>query len=128
VIVDRLVGVYDADGSIRGELTYFIGARLGRSHCALCDITHGRVRERADWKACRSALPVPVELFHRDDQPTAARTAAGTDPPYVLAGSGAELVLLLDAAAIERCDGDLDAFTDALDAAVLHRGLAWPPG
>jgi hypothetical protein len=28
-------------------LSSFIGARLGRAHCALCDITHGLVRERA---------------------------------------------------------------------------------
>jgi hypothetical protein len=35
VILRRLVGVYNADGSVRGELTYFINARLGRAHCAL---------------------------------------------------------------------------------------------
>jgi hypothetical protein len=49
--IRRLVGVYNANGSVGGELAYFIGARLGRAHCALCDITHGLVRERATWKA-----------------------------------------------------------------------------
>jgi hypothetical protein len=39
--VVRLVGVYDADGTPRGEIAYWVGARLGRTHCALCDITHG---------------------------------------------------------------------------------------
>ncbi len=38
--VVRLIGVYDADGTLRGELGYWVGARLGRRHCSLCDITH----------------------------------------------------------------------------------------
>src|SRR6478735_10675397 len=73
----RLIGVYDADGTVRGELAYWVGARLGRAHCALCDITHGLIRERADWKACRASLPVPFDTFHRDDQPEAVRGAIG---------------------------------------------------
>ncbi|MBA2282333.1 MAG: hypothetical protein H0W25_14065 [Acidimicrobiia bacterium] len=35
--ITRLIGVYDADGSVLGELSYFLKARLGRAHCALCD-------------------------------------------------------------------------------------------
>lgn len=41
--LQRLVGVYDADGTVLGELSYFVKARLGRAHCSLCDITHGVV-------------------------------------------------------------------------------------
>ena len=67
--VTRLIGVYDADGTVLGELSYFLRARVGRAHCALCDITHGRVRERDDWRAERDRLPVPFTTFHRDDQP-----------------------------------------------------------
>lgn len=125
--VRRLIGVYDADGSIRGELAYFIGARLGRAHCALCDITHSLVRERADWKECRATLPVPFELFHRDDQPEDARSI-GVDAPYVLADTGAALEVVLDRLALEGCDGDLDAFRRALDRAFAQRGLTWSPG
>jgi len=124
--VERLIGVYDADGTVRGELTYFIGARLGRAHCALCDLTHGRVRKRSDWKECSAALPVPFELYHRDDQPDAARAVA--EPPCVLADTGTDLVLVLDAAALEACAGDLDAFNAALHDALAHQGLTVPPG
>lgn len=57
----RLVGVYDADHTLRGELSYWVGARLGRAHRALCDITHGTLRVKADWRACRSGLPVAFD-------------------------------------------------------------------
>ena len=66
VNVVRLVGVYNADGTVFGELSYFVGKRLGRAHCALCDITHGLVRERPAWQECVAALPVPFEMFHRN--------------------------------------------------------------
>ena len=124
--VRRLVGVYDADGTLRGEVAYWIGARLGRSHCALCEITHSSVRKRSDWQACRTDLPVPFELFHRDDQPADVRAAAGTEAPYVLADTGSEFVLLLDGDALDACAGAVDAFADALEAARQRNGLAWP--
>lgn len=83
--IQRLVGVYDAEGTMRGELTYWVGARLGRSHCALCDITHGLARERSEWKACQAGLPVPFDVYHRNDQPDAIRVATSNVVPVVVA-------------------------------------------
>ncbi len=87
----RLVGVYDADSTVRGELAYWVGARLGRRHCSLCEITHGSVRQRPEWKACQAGLPVPFDTFHRDDQPDAIRVAAGGQAPVVVAETDAGL-------------------------------------
>lgn len=81
----RLIGVYDADGTWRGELAYWIGARLGRRHCSLCDITHGSVRARPEWVACKAGLPVEFVTFHRNDQPDEVRAAAGGRAPAVVA-------------------------------------------
>ena len=33
---ERLVGVYDADGGIRGEVAHVLGHLVGRTECALC--------------------------------------------------------------------------------------------
>src|SRR4029079_9451706 len=81
----RLVGVYDADGTLRGELSYWVGARLGRRHCSLCAITHGSVRERSERKSCKAGLPIPFDTYHRNDQPEAIRSAAGGLLPTVIA-------------------------------------------
>ena len=43
--IERLIGVYDADGGLRGELAYVLGHLAGRAECALCDITHSAVRK-----------------------------------------------------------------------------------
>ena len=121
----RLVGVYDADGTLRGELTYFVGARLGRAHCSLCDITHGLVKERGDWQACRAGLPVPFDTVHRDGLP-ASLVDFDAAYPYVAAETDEGPVLLLDADALEACDGDPEALVAAVEAAVAERGLDWP--
>lgn len=122
----RLVGVYDADGTLRGELAYWVGARLGRRHCSLCDITHGAVRERPEWKACRADLPVPFATFHRNDQPDPVRAAAGGRAPVVLAETGAGMTVLLWPPELEACDGSADRLVDAIEGAAARLALTWP--
>lgn len=121
--VVRFVGVYDADGTLTGELSYWVNARLGRAHCALCDITHGTFRERAEWRACRDELAVPFDTYHRDDQPEAVRAVSEGVVPTVLAETAVGLVVLLGPDEIEGCSGSVEAFDAALDAALARHGL-----
>lgn len=116
--VVALTGVYDADGTPLGELSYFVGARLGRAHCSLCDITHGLVRAKPAWNECRAALPVPFETFHRDDVPDAVRAAAAGELPTVVArlADGSHEVLLTPDE-LDACRGSLDAMLERLAAA-----------
>ena len=113
--VVRYVGVYDADGSVLGELSYFVRARLGRAHCSLCSITHGRVRERADWRAARDALDVPFETYHRDDAPADVLAAAGGALPVVVAEhDDGSLSVVATAAQLDACDGSPSALVSLL--------------
>jgi hypothetical protein len=102
--IRRLIGVYDADGSVLGELSYFLRARVGLAHCALCDITHGRVRERDDWRACRDALPVPFETFQLDDE---------------------SIVVLATGDDLEACAGSPERLADHLQRAAERDQLVW---
>ena len=123
--INRLIGVYNANGTLSGELAYFVGKRLGRAHCALCDITHGLVRERKDWQACRSRLPVPFDTFHLDDVPPAVR-AAFDGAPVVLAQTPDDVTVLLTSDELESCHADPERLIAALDASVRAHGLSWP--
>ena len=64
----ELVGVYHADGSLLGELRYVWGKMRGTAHCALCDITHGAIREKASFRACREGQPIPLRNVHLDER------------------------------------------------------------
>lgn len=44
----RLIGVYDARGSLLGEVAYLWGKVRGTRHCSLCDITGGSVDRLGD--------------------------------------------------------------------------------
>jgi hypothetical protein len=123
--IQRLVGVYDADGSRRGEIAYWVGARLGRAHCALCDITHGTFRERSEWRECRAGLPVPFETYHRDDQPDDVRQATQGRVPNVVAVTDRGIVVLLGPDGLAACGGSVDDLAQAIDDAVVAAALAW---
>jgi hypothetical protein len=124
-LVHRIVGVYAADGSLRGEVSYWIGARLGRAHCALCDITHGTFREKSAWRACRESVPVPVTMYHRDDQPAAVRAATRDVDPVIVAETDSGVVVLLGPDALAACSGAPEVLVDAISDAVDRAGLRW---
>ena len=121
--VRRFVGVYDADGTVRGELSYFFRAQLGRAHCALCDITHGNVRERRDWREARDALTVPFVTYHLNDQPPAVRAAAGGVAPVVVAETDDGVVVLLGPDDLESCEASPARLIDAVRHAAEERDL-----
>ena len=127
-----LVGVYDADGSLVGELRYWIGARFGRTHCALCDITHTSVRERRAWRDCRSGLAVPFETVHRDERTPEIVAASRDLAPVVVARTddgGVHLLLAPEAVAGAAGASDpIAALLDAVEAAGTAAGLVWPGG
>ena len=120
--VRELIGVYDADGTLLGEARYWIGARFGRSNCALCEITHGLFTERADWRRRRDQLEVGFRTFHRDDAPEDV-LAVGAGVPCVVARTDRGLVALLGPEELDACSGDVEAFHRALSQACAERQL-----
>ena len=124
--IERLIGVYDADGTLRGEVAYWIGARLGRRHCSLCDVTHGTFTEKTAWKRCRSSLPVSFDTYHRDDQPDDVRRASGNMAPVVIAETSTGFVVLLDDTRISSVGGDPSRLVALISEAVDTAGLDWP--
>ena len=102
----EVVGVYDAKGSVAGELAYVFGKLVGRRHCALCDITHGALRRRRSFDAVTESLDVPFDLRHLDElTPDIAEAVAGR-PPRVFGRTSDGLVLLADADELEGCGSE----------------------
>lgn len=118
--VAEVLGVYDADGGVRGELAYVVGHLLGRTECSLCDITHSTVRRKPQWDAMTSRLPVPVRLAHRNETTAAEQAACASVGLPVVLGATADggHVVLLDRETLASLDGSVDAFEAALRRAL----------
>ena len=39
--MQKIIGIYNANGSLLGEMRYVFDKVFLKKHCALCDITHG---------------------------------------------------------------------------------------
>ena len=111
----KLIGVYDADATLVGELSYWIGARFGARHCSLCDITYSLFRKKSQWRECQSRLEsdlhVEFETFHRNDQPEDVRTCIdGKYPAVVMRGDDGKVSIFMSASEIDACDKSPERF------------------
>ena len=111
------IGVYNADASVWGEVSYWFGARIGVRHCSLCDVTHGLFRKRADWVQCTESLGVAFTTYHRDDAPQDVLTATNGNYPIVLGRTTSSLEVVLNNAQIEACNGSPESLIAALQTA-----------
>ena len=103
--IDELVLVYAADAGRMSALVDSARKLLRLKGCTLCSITHGLAGEKDEWQDCRAALGVPVNYYHRDDQPAPIREATDDRLPCVLARVGQEYRTLLTPESLERCNG-----------------------
>jgi hypothetical protein len=112
--VTEFIGVYDADATLVGEVSYWIGARLGTRHCSLCELTHGLFTVKNEWKECRRSLSVPVVTYHRNDAPADVLAAAAGVFPVVLERTAAGLSVFLTAAELDGLSGSTERFAATL--------------
>lgn len=110
----EFIGVYDADSTLIGEVSYWIGARLGRRHCSLCEITHGLFTKKAEWSACERRLAVPFRTYHRNDAPTDVLAAVSGAYPAVLVRSAEGVSVVLTPDEIDAFGGSPARFADWL--------------
>jgi hypothetical protein len=119
--------VYDADKTIRGELSYWIGHHIvGNVACSLCDISHGPFRQKQVWTQWVDGLAsrgIEVVTLHRNDlaNPQYADLSAVVDarfPCVVAQHADGTLTFLLGKAELETCNGQVDQL-DALISPLL---------
>jgi hypothetical protein len=120
----RLIGVYNADGGIAGELSYFFGHLVGVRSCTLCDITHSPFAKKSSWKMLEKSLMqdlnIEFVLVHKNER-TAQQHAAseGREPCVLLEDAQGNLVMLLDWNDLTLAHGNVAKFERTLRAKLL---------
>ena len=116
--VSEFIGIYDADSTLVGEISYWVNARLGRAHCSLCDLTHGMFTKKSEWKSCEQTLHVPFSAYHRNDSPQEALDVADGTFPIVLIRTSDGLEIVFSPQQLAEFNGDTTAFVQALASRV----------
>ena len=120
--VSELIGVYNADGGLVGEATYLVGHLLGRTQCALCDVTHSPVRRKPAWDSMVRDLGLPFRLLHRNelDHDEQAILRDEQTPIVLLRTASGQLEVLLRADSLD-VGGSVDGFKEKLHTALSNR-------
>jgi hypothetical protein len=118
VTIIRLVGVYRADGGLRGELRYLAGHYLRGQSCSLCDITHSPFRRKATWDAAAAALGIPIDLVHLNEMEPDLAAFVGDRAACVVAQTPQGWAMVLGDEELSAVHGDVDSFFTALRGAL----------
>lgn len=117
----RLIGVYNADGGVIGELRYFFGHLIGTAKCELCDITHSLIQRKSSWDRLASELKVEYgldfALEHLNERSVAeTKASAGREPCVLAEYPDGSLGMFLDRQELRVVDGNVDRFAKLVRA------------
>lgn len=116
----QLVFIYKTESGffedLKGAAKKAVG---GESVCALCNITHGVISEKDEWRAFLERQdPEPV-FYHADDIPDRVQAHLQDHEislPVVLRQDGAEFTVAADSQALSACRGTPSCLIDILQS------------
>ena len=105
-----LIGVYKADGGIRGELTYFFGHLIGVRSCSLCSISHSPIKKKASFKELEQHLftehGIVVRMIHLNERNEREKKASeGREPCMLLEYPDESISMFLDSTDLKALSG-----------------------
>jgi hypothetical protein len=110
-----LIGIYNADGGILGELSYVLGHLIGVTSCSLCDISHSPVKMKSSFKALERELAeshgIAVKMIHRNERnERETKASVGREPCMLLEYPDGSISMFLDSVELKALSGNVAAF------------------
>lgn len=117
----QLIGIYKADGGIKGELAYLFGHLIGTRECSLCDITHSPIKKKNSFKAYEAKLlrerGITMKLVHMNERTEAELAASeGREPCMLLQYEDGSISMFLDYVELKTSKGSVESFEKLVDS------------
>ena len=112
--INKIIGVYHADGGVIGELKYITGKFFGGAHCSLCDITHGSKGKKTAWKKCQQNLRMPIDFIHLNERNESLRKYTKNITPCIVGKTSTNYVILVSKDEIYNCKGEPEKLAEIL--------------
>jgi hypothetical protein len=122
----KIYFIYNASGTLGGELTYLYGKYFQDEHCELCDITHGTVSAKPEWKAWIGALKCENYVLHTNEAQEMNVDYSGFELPVVLVDRGNGLEELVTKKEMAASGKGVEAFGALFYRKLDQFGLSCP--
>ena len=114
----KIYAIYNAKGTIFGEISFIARKCMGLTECALCDISHGwSILGKDRWRAAKGVL-ADIQWIHADEQSDELKKFTSGRLPCVVLRSKQGLNLLMGRDVLSSLGGDMDAFEGSLHIAL----------
>ena len=113
--INKIIGIYHADGGVLGELKYKVGTFFGGSHCALCDITHTKTGKKDIWRKCEQKLGIPISFVHLNERNEKLMDYTKGNTPCIVGKTSTNYVMLATKKELEECNGNATALAELLE-------------
>ena len=110
----KIYCIYNAEGSIFGEIRYLYNKYIKDMGCSMCDITHNSFSEKSEWaKKCRE-FPFKIECLHLDELPSDIINIVKDNAPCVVAKTKSINELIIRNEELTSMNGNVNSFFDHL--------------
>ena len=117
----KIYCIYNAKGSVSGELAYLFKKYVYGAKCSMCEISHDSFTIKRDWKNKVSQLNINLETVHLDERPKDLEEFSKNNVPCVVGEYQDGYKLILTNEDLKNLEGNVDLFFDMLEERIeLH--------
>ena len=110
----KIYCIYNAKGSVSGELAYVFKKYVLGFKCSMCEITHNSFAMKRDWENKVSQSNINIETVHLDERPKDLEEFSKNKVPCVVGEYQEGYKLILTNEDLINLGGNVDLFFDML--------------
>ena len=110
----KIYCIYNAKGSVSGELAYVFKKYVLGFKCSMCEITHNSFTMKKDWENKVSQSNINIETVHLDERPKDLEEFSKSKPPCVVGEYQEGYKIILTNEDLKNLEGNVDLFFDML--------------
>ena len=107
--------IYNANGSLSGEIAYFFKKYFYGLKCSMCDITHNIISEKKAWKEKVNQTKFNLKTVHLDEQKNDLSKFSEGNAPCVVGESEKGFKLIFSNSDLDSFNGDVELFFKSLE-------------
>ena len=110
----KIYCIYNAEGSIFGEIRYLYNKYIKDIKCSMCDITHNYFSEKGEWRKKCNEFPFKIECLHLDELPIEIKDIVKDNAPCVVTQKKSVNEVVINNKELTSMNGDVDSFFNHL--------------